>query len=174
MKPGFWIRRITLSAGLMAALAAHAAGDAAAGKWKADTCLGCHGIQNYFSVYPSYRVPKLAGQHGDYLVAALQDYRTGARKHPTMRANAGALSDQDIYDIAAYLSGEPVAPPPAPAAAEQAPQAQAPAVPPAAAAPAASTTDSAPAEPAEPAIPSKPQSTRKRRAGHARKDEANK
>ncbi len=111
MTAGFWIRLGCLSAAALVVGAAEAAGDAAAGQWKVNTCLGCHGVENYFSVYPSYRVPKISGQHGDYIVAALKDYRTGARKHPTMRANASALSDQDIDDIAAYLSGEPIAQP---------------------------------------------------------------
>lgn len=86
---------------------ANAAGDAAAGKVKAYTCFGCHGIVNYTNVYPSYHVPKLGGQHPDYIVAALKAYKAGDRPHPTMQAQAANLSDQDMADIAAYLSTAP-------------------------------------------------------------------
>lgn len=83
------------------------AGDAAAGKWKAETCLGCHAVESYQNVYPTYNVPKLAGQHEAYLVAALKAYRSGERSHRTMQANAANLSDEDIADIAAYLAENP-------------------------------------------------------------------
>lgn len=84
----------------------HAAGDAAAGAQKAYTCLGCHGVEHYVNTYPTYKVPRVAGQHEAYLVAALQAYRSKARSHPTMQANAANLSDQDIADIAAYFAGK--------------------------------------------------------------------
>ena len=87
-------------------LAAMAAGDAAAGKTKAFTCLGCHGIPDYNNVYPSYHVPKLGGQHAQYLVSALQAYRSGQRAHSTMQAQATSLSDQDMEDIAAWFASQ--------------------------------------------------------------------
>ncbi|MDX1455296.1 MAG: cytochrome c [Gammaproteobacteria bacterium] len=80
------------------------AGDVEAGKTKAETCIGCHGIANYSNVYPTYRVPKIAGQHETFLVAALKAYRSGERSHPTMTAQASAMSDEDIADIAAYIA----------------------------------------------------------------------
>lgn len=83
---------------------ADAAGDATAGKERFYTCVGCHGIPGYSNAYPTYHVPKLAGQNATYVVAALKAYRDGARKHSTMHAQASSLSDQDIKDIAAYLS----------------------------------------------------------------------
>lgn len=83
---------------------ARAEGDAQRGEALAYTCLGCHGIEGYRNAYPSYRVPKLGGQKAAYLVAAVQGYRDGSRAHPTMRAQAGSLSDQDVEDIAAYLA----------------------------------------------------------------------
>ena len=95
---------------LTAALAcgtASAEGDAAAGKVKAYTCYGCHGIVNYTNVYPSYHVPKLGGQHPEYIVAALKAYKSGDRPHSTMHAQAASLSDQDMADIAAYLTKAP-------------------------------------------------------------------
>ena len=73
------------------------------GKEKSETCLGCHAIPGYSNVYPSYRVPKLAGQNADYVIAALKAYRNKDRDHETMHANASALTDQDIIDIAKYF-----------------------------------------------------------------------
>lgn len=70
----------------------------------ADTCLGCHGVPSYTNVYPTYKVPKLAGQHKEYLVAALQEYRAGNRSHPTMTLQAKRLSNDDAAAIAAYFS----------------------------------------------------------------------
>ncbi len=86
----------------------------AAGSWAADgkaedapskmsMCIGCHGIPGYKTTFPNvYHVPKLGGQHPDYIVKALQAYKAGKRSHPTMRSIAGSLSDQDMADIAAY------------------------------------------------------------------------
>ncbi len=68
------------------------------------TCQGCHGIDGYKNAYPNYHVPKLGGQSVDYLVNALTAYQDGSRKHPTMRAQAQSFSEQDIADIAAFLS----------------------------------------------------------------------
>ena len=58
------------------------------------TCLGCHGVKSYGNIYPSYRVPKLANQHKDYIVSALNAYKSGLRKHPTMQAHAMNLNDK--------------------------------------------------------------------------------
>lgn len=85
---------------------AHAAGNAENGKTIAFTCAGCHGIAEYRNAYPSYHVPKIAGQNEAYLSNALKAYRSGDRKHPTMVAQANSFSDQDIADIAAYLSAQ--------------------------------------------------------------------
>ncbi|MBA1147029.1 cytochrome c [Ectothiorhodospiraceae bacterium WFHF3C12] len=81
-------------------------GDPDAGARKAVTCLGCHGVEGYRNAYPSYHVPKLGGQHADYLVAALKAYQNGQRSHQTMQAQASQLSEQDMQDIAAYFAQE--------------------------------------------------------------------
>jgi len=73
------------------------------GKVKSETCAGCHAIPGYNNVYPTYKVPKLAGQHSDYIVSALKAYRSKERSHKTMHANAIGLSDEDINDIAKYF-----------------------------------------------------------------------
>ncbi len=95
---------VVAAAALSVSTVSLAAGDAEAGAKKAYTCLGCHGVKHYVNVYPTYHVPKIAGQHETYLVAALKAYRNGQRKHQTMQANSGLLSDQDIEDIAAYFA----------------------------------------------------------------------
>jgi cytochrome c553 len=88
----------------LATLPAAAKGDAEKGKALFYTCTGCHGIADYKNAYPTYRVPKVGGQNEQYLIAALASYKKGERKHPTMQAQAQSFSDQEIADIAAYLS----------------------------------------------------------------------
>jgi cytochrome c553 len=94
--------------GLFIAAPASAAGDPARGKTLGYTCLGCHGIETYKNAYPTYSVPMLRGQHAEYLVAALKEYRASERGHATMHAHASTLSEQDMQDVAAYLSGTEV------------------------------------------------------------------
>jgi cytochrome c553 len=105
-----------MAIGILGALTgvALAAGDPAAGKIKFTTCTGCHAIPGYANVYPSYHVPRLGGQHPDYIIAALKAYQAGERPHPTMHANAFSLSEQDRQDIAAYLAGVKIAEAPSP------------------------------------------------------------
>lgn len=86
--------------------AAHAQdvkGDAKAGEKKNAMCIGCHGIKGYQASFPEvYKVPMISGQGAKYIVAALNAYKKGDRKHPTMRGIADSLSDQDMADLAAY------------------------------------------------------------------------
>jgi cytochrome c553 len=88
----------------LASLPAFAKGDPEEGKVLFYTCTGCHGVADYQNAYPSYRVPKVGGQSEQYLIIALNSYKNGDRDHPTMRAQAESFDDQDIADIAAYLS----------------------------------------------------------------------
>ena len=82
-------------------------GDPARGKARAQMCEGCHGIADYRTAYPQvYPVPKIGGQQQAYIVKSLQDYKTGVRKHPTMRGIAATLSDQEMTDLAAYYAGD--------------------------------------------------------------------
>jgi cytochrome c553 len=84
-----------------------AAQSAPAGEKKAAMCIGCHGIPGYQSSFPEiYKVPMIAGQNAKYIVSALTQYKKGDRKHPTMRAIATSLSDQDMADLAAFYSTE--------------------------------------------------------------------
>ena len=102
------MKRVLLTAAsLLIAFAAApvlAKGDPKMGKQLAYTCTGCHGIVEYKNAYPSYRVPKIGGQNEQYIITALTGYKKGERNHPTMKAQAQSFSEQDIADIAAYLS----------------------------------------------------------------------
>jgi len=93
---------------------AYSAGDPARGKELSYTCLGCHGIADYKNVYPTYSVPELAGQHPDYIVAALKEYKKGDRSHATMHQQAASLSEQEMQDIAAYFGNSELKPNAAP------------------------------------------------------------
>ena len=83
------------------------AGSAAAGEKKAAMCIGCHGIPGYQASFPEiYKVPMIAGQNAKYIATALGEYKKGERKHPTMRAIAASLNDQDVADLAAFYEAE--------------------------------------------------------------------
>jgi len=85
-------------------------GDAKAGETKNALCIGCHGIKGYQASFPEvYKVPMISGQGAKYIVSALNAYKKGESKHPTMRGIAETLSDQDIADLAAHYSADGVA-----------------------------------------------------------------
>ena len=67
----------------------------------ANTCAACHG-QNGISLSPSW--PTLAGQHEDYLVHAMNQYRDGARKDPVMAPLVASLSDETVLQLAKYFA----------------------------------------------------------------------
>ena len=93
---------VLLAVMMVAAGAAQAGGDAAAGKAKAAACAGCHGVAG---VSNSPVWPNLAGQKAGYISKQLKAFRSGARKDPMMDATAKALSDADIDNLSAYYSG---------------------------------------------------------------------
>ena len=92
---------LAASCALIAASAPALAGDAAAGKEKSKTCAACHGPDGNS---PAPDFPKIAGQHYDYLLKALKDYKSGARKSPIMMPMVEKLSKRDIEDLAAFYS----------------------------------------------------------------------
>lgn len=96
----------TLLVASVTAFSAHAQdakGDIKAGEKKINMCVGCHGIIGYQASFPEvYKVPKISGQGAKYIVAALNAYKKGERKHPTMRSISESLSEQDMADVAAY------------------------------------------------------------------------
>jgi cytochrome c553 len=94
---------MALIAAPLASMAQEVKGDAGAGAKKVAMCIGCHGLPGYQSSFPTvYKVPKIAGQNAKYIVAALNGYKSGDRKHPSMRGIAASMSDQDMADVAAY------------------------------------------------------------------------
>jgi len=96
-----------LLAGLVMSTGARAGGDVEAGQVKAIPCMGCHAIPGYTSVYPTYHVPRVGGQHEEYIIAALKAYKSKQRSHRTMQAQAASLSDEDMANIAAYFASKP-------------------------------------------------------------------
>jgi len=92
-------------AALALALPALAAGNAEAGKQKAaQICAACHGPAGDKPSAPEN--PILAGQHYDYLVKALRDYKSGKRENPIMKGFAASLSPQEIENLAAWFSSQ--------------------------------------------------------------------
>ena len=90
---------------LVSAHAQEIQGDAKMGAKKNAMCIGCHGIVGYQASFPQvHKVPKISGQSAKYISSALNAYKKGDRKHPTMRGIAASLSDQDITDLAAFYS----------------------------------------------------------------------
>ncbi len=83
----------------MVAMPAVQAADVNAGKARAAQCAACHGPDG-IAVLPE--APNIAGQVEGYLVKALKDYRSGARKQEQMSVMAKGLSDRDIENLAAY------------------------------------------------------------------------
>lgn len=99
---------VSLSLAATAVSAQAVEGDAARGKVVGYTCHGCHGIDNYKNVYPTYSVPKLGGQNAKYMIDALKGYANGDRVHSTMTAHAASLTDAQRADIAAFFAASPV------------------------------------------------------------------
>ena len=108
------MKKYTLLALLLSAasFSAVAGGNVEAGKVAAEksNCASCHGANFSTPIDPSY--PKLAGQHKDYIAQALKAYQRGVdgangRGNAIMGAQAKALSNTDIQNIAAYLNSLP-------------------------------------------------------------------
>jgi cytochrome c553 len=100
-----WIAAIALIPLFAAGPAPAATGDAAAGAQKAAVCGACHGM-NGNSVNPEW--PNLAGQHESYIAAQLALFKQGVRNNVIMAPNAMLLGDQDMADLAAYFSQQPL------------------------------------------------------------------
>lgn len=99
---GGWMAAVAMAT-VLSAQAQEVRGDAQAGAGKVAMCIGCHGIPGYQASFPEvHKVPKIAGQGAKYIVAALQAYQKGERRHPTMRGIASSLSEQDMADVGAY------------------------------------------------------------------------
>jgi cbb3-type cytochrome c oxidase subunit III len=95
-----------LAASLALLAPAHAAGSAEAGQARSIVCAGCHGVDGN-SFNPEW--PSLAGQNASYLIKAMQSFKDGSRQNVLMNAQAAALSDQDMQDLAAWYSAQKLA-----------------------------------------------------------------
>lgn len=92
---------ILATAALAGSLPVHADGNYEAGKAKSTTCAACHGFDGNSTVTS---FPRLAGQHRDYLLQALHEYKTGKRTNPIMGGQVQALSETDMEDLTTYFS----------------------------------------------------------------------
>ena len=82
---------------------AHTA-DTSAGKKKVEqVCQACHGMNGNGKTDNDAR---LAGQYPDYMVKALEDYASGARKNPIMMGIASTLTEADRANVAAYYAAQ--------------------------------------------------------------------
>lgn len=90
---------------ILAPTVVYAKGNISAGKAKAANCSSCHGDDGNSMVAT---FPKLAGQHASYIVRQLNDFKDGERNAAMMAALAGALSEQDMEDIAAYYESKTI------------------------------------------------------------------
>lgn len=70
-------------------------------------CIACHGPQGN-SIVPLW--PKLAGQHPEYIVKQLMDFKAGRRANEQMTPMAMPLTDQEVLDLAAYYAMQPKTP----------------------------------------------------------------
>jgi cytochrome c553 len=99
------IRLFVLLSALGLAATVEARGNAEQGKTKAaQVCAACHGADGNKPSDPTQ--PILAGQHYDYLVRALTDYKIGRRTNPIMKGFAAQLSKKDIEDLAAWFASQ--------------------------------------------------------------------
>jgi cytochrome c553 len=88
-------------------------GDPVLGREKADAerCIECHGVDGNGAGHsngPEGKFAKLAGQHPDYILKQIRDFRSGTRQHDQMQIMARSVSDADVRDIAAYFSSQPI------------------------------------------------------------------
>lgn len=78
------------------------AGDLKAGKAKAQgVCQTCHGLDGVATIPMA---ANLSGQQKEYLIAQLEAYRAGKRRHEQMNIVAKMLKDDDIENLAEWYS----------------------------------------------------------------------
>jgi cytochrome c553 len=87
------------------------AADIAAGKEKAELCVGCHGEAG---ISQTENIPSLAGQPDQFIQWQLVFFRTGTRKSDEMRPVVEQISNEDIRNLGAYLASLTPPKPPAP------------------------------------------------------------
>ncbi len=70
-------------------------------------CAACHGADGNSGIPAN---PKLAGQHPQYLVKQLQEFKSGKRNNAVMTGFAAMLSDDDMKNISAWLAAQKAKP----------------------------------------------------------------
>jgi cytochrome c553 len=102
MRSGFFLQACCSLALSLSSLAnAHAADAIAAGKEKADMCVGCHGENG---ISQTENIPSLAGQQDQFTQWQLVFFRSGARKNEQMQPIAEQVSNEDIRNLGAYFA----------------------------------------------------------------------
>jgi cytochrome c553 len=94
-----------LSAAIVGGSFVHAA-DIAAGKEKAELCVGCHGEAG---ISQTENIPSLAGQPDQFIQWQLVFFRAGTRKNEQMQPVVEQISNDDIRNLGAYFAS--LAPP---------------------------------------------------------------
>lgn len=90
---------ITLA--LLMGSAASRAADVAAGKAKAELCVGCHGENG---ISQTENIPSLAGQQDQFIQWQLVFFRAGTRKNEAMQPIIEQLNNEDIRNLGAYFA----------------------------------------------------------------------
>jgi cytochrome c553 len=110
------IRPLLLLTGLLAAApafsqqapAAPAKPDLAKGQAiSTQVCAACHAADGNRGAPAN---PIIAGQHPEYLVKQLKEFKAGTRKNPIMQGFAAQLSDADMRNVAAFYAGKDAKP----------------------------------------------------------------
>ena len=113
-KPAYTLIALPLLIMALSAQANNVSGDAKRGErifTGAETiegvaaCNTCHGKDGNETLGPTF--PKLAGQHADYIVQALGDYKQSIRNNAVMMPIASKLTSKDMHDVAVYLDHLP-------------------------------------------------------------------
>ena len=91
----------TALAALMACGSLAHAADIAAGKAKAELCVGCHGDNG---ISQTENIPSLAGQLDQFIQWQLVFFRAGTRKNEQMQPIVEQLNNEDIRNLGAYFA----------------------------------------------------------------------
>jgi cytochrome c553 len=107
---------LALASAAILALPAQAAGPAKPG-FKPDLAKGqatatqvCGACHTYDGTRGAPANPILAGQHPEYLVKQLQEFKSGKRKNAVMAGFAALLTEEDMRNVAAFYASKPVKP----------------------------------------------------------------
>lgn len=98
------LKLLLLAAAFALPMGVAAKGDVEAGRQKAQVCQACHGPDGNGTGDPQY--PRLAGQHADYLLKALRDYKSGARENAIMAGFVASLESKDLEDLSAFYAAQ--------------------------------------------------------------------